>query len=53
MAAVAAVATPELDLTGAQRAAILVMYLKSEVARSLLERMSSDEIRSIGMAMAE
>ncbi len=53
MAAVAAVAEPELELTGAQRAAILVMYLKAEVARSLLERMSSDEIRSIGLAMAE
>ena len=41
------------ELTGAHRAAILVMYLDPSVARFLLERLSTDEIREIGMSMAE
>ena len=51
--AVAALAAPELELTGIQRAAILVMYLDQPVARKLLAAMSDTEIREIGLAMAE
>ncbi len=43
--------TPEL--TGIQRSAILVMYLDRKVARKLLNRLTTDEIREVGMAMAE
>jgi flagellar motor switch protein FliG len=41
------------ELTGAHRAAILVMYLDPGVARYLLNRLSTNEIREIGMSMAE
>ena len=41
----------ENELTGVQRAAILVMYLEREVARTLLEHMNDDEVRQIGLAM--
>ncbi len=51
MAAPAFAVTP--DLTGLQRSAILVMYLDRPVARGLLERLSTDEVRELGMAMAE
>ncbi len=50
-AATAFAAMPELS--GIQRSAILVMYLERKVARSLLDKLSTDEVRSIGMAMAE
>jgi len=42
----------KVDLTGAQRAAILVMYLDQEVVKRLLEHLSTDELREIGLAMA-
>jgi flagellar motor switch protein FliG len=41
------------ELTGAHRAAILVMYLDATIARFLLEKLSTDEIREIGMSMSE
>ncbi|MFT7521983.1 MAG: flagellar motor switch protein FliG [Kiritimatiellia bacterium] len=41
------------DLTGVQRAAVLVMYLDSEVAKKLLEHFSLDELEEIGIAMAD
>lgn len=41
------------ELTGAHRAAILVMYLDASIARFLLDRLSTDEIREIGMSMSE
>ena len=39
------------ELNGVQRAAILVMYLEREVARTLLEHLNDDEVRQIGLAM--
>lgn len=39
-------------LTGAQRAAILVMYLQPEVARQLLMQMSTSELQEMGLSMA-
>ena len=39
------------ELTGVQRAAVLVMYLEEEVARTLLTHMNDDEVRQIGLAM--
>lgn len=53
MAAAATAFSAMPELSGIQRSAILVMYLDRKVARSLLERLSSDEVRAIGMAMAE
>ncbi len=50
--ALAAVASPSLSLSGTQRAAILVMYLESHVAKKLLAQMKDAEIREIGLAMA-
>jgi len=44
-------ARSEVELTGAQRAAILVMYLDRDTARGLLEAMDDDDIRAIGLAM--
>jgi flagellar motor switch protein FliG len=41
------------ELTGAHRAAILVMYLDASIARFLLDRLSTDEIREIGLSMSE
>ena len=40
------------DLTGIQRAAILVMYLDKEVARTLLRELQTEELQQIGLAMA-
>jgi flagellar motor switch protein FliG len=51
--AIAALATSDLELSGVQRAAILVMYLDQPVARKMLVAMSDMEIREIGLAMAE
>jgi flagellar motor switch protein FliG len=41
----------ESDITGAQRAAILVMYLDREVAKSLLRQLDDDDVRAVGLAM--
>ena len=50
--ALAAVADPNIELSGIQRAAILVMYLDNPVAKKLLAQMKDEEIRQIGLAMA-
>jgi flagellar motor switch protein FliG len=47
-----AVAEQEAGFTGVERAAILVMYLERALAKSLLDRMTDEEVRKIGMAMA-
>lgn len=39
------------DLSGAQRAAILVMYLDRDVARNLLRQLDDDDVRAVGLAM--
>jgi flagellar motor switch protein FliG len=39
-------------LTGAQKAAILIMYLDENVVRDLFGRMSEDEIRRVGEAIS-
>lgn len=50
----AARALPSLQsLSGAQRAAILVMYLDRPVARQMLEHLDTREIEEIGRAMAD
>ncbi len=46
-----AAAATEGDLSGAQRAAILVMYLDRDVARSLLRQLDDDDVRAVGLAM--
>lgn len=51
MAAAAPVATPELS--GIQRAALLLMYLERDIARKLLQQLSTAEVRQVGMAMAD
>jgi len=38
--------------TGVERAAILVMYLERGLAKHLLDHMSDEEVRKVGMAMA-
>lgn len=40
------------DYTGLEKAAILVMYLDRSVARELLRKLSDDEIKQLGVAMA-
>lgn len=40
-------------LTGAQRAALLLMYLEKQAAEKLLVHLSPTELRKIGLAMAE
>jgi len=40
------------DLSGTQRAAILLMYLSEEVARGLLAHMSTRELQEIALAIA-
>ena len=42
---------PELTLSGAERAAILVMYLDRDIARGLLRQMDDDDVRAVGLAM--
>ena len=42
----------EESLNGIERAAVLLMYLKRPVARALLEQLETDEVREIGIAMA-
>ena len=39
------------DLSGAERAAILVMYLDRDVARNLLRQLDDDDVRAVGLAM--
>jgi flagellar motor switch protein FliG len=41
-----------LELTGIQRAAILVMYLDKEVAKKILRKLETTELQAIGLAMA-
>ncbi len=45
--------TSDADLSGTQRAAVLVMYLERDIARDLLRQLSDDEVRSIGLAMGD
>lgn len=52
MPAAAAVAAND-DLTGLQKAAILVMYLDREVARDLLRQLSDEEVKQLGLAIAD
>jgi len=47
-----ALATQENEYSGVERAAILLMYLERPLAKSLLDRMSDEEVRKIGLAMA-
>jgi flagellar motor switch protein FliG len=51
MPAEAAAAAAAADLSGAQRAAILVMYLDRDVARNLLRQLNDDDVRAVGLAM--
>lgn len=44
-------AATESELSGAQRAAILVMYLDREVAKGLLRQLDDDDVRAVGLAM--
>ncbi|MDG1481676.1 MAG: FliG C-terminal domain-containing protein [Myxococcota bacterium] len=41
------------ELSGTQRAAIMIMVLDPEVAKGLLRQMTDQEIQSIGMAISE
>lgn len=41
------------ELNGVQRSAVLLMFLNRDVASSILENLKADEIRDIGLAMAE
>ena len=43
---------PEASLTGAQRAAVLLLVLGEEKAATILERLYDDEVRDISAAMA-
>lgn len=43
---------PVPELTGIQKAAILVMYLDRDAARALLRNLSDDEVKRIGVAIA-
>lgn len=41
------------DLSGPERAAIMIMYLERPIAQRLLQKLGDDEIRAIGMAMSK
>lgn len=41
------------DLSGVQRSAVLLMFLNRDVSTVILENLQADEIRDIGLAMAE
>lgn len=41
-----------LELSGVQKAAILVMYLDRDAAKALLQNLSDDEVKRIGIAIA-
>jgi flagellar motor switch protein FliG len=47
-----ALSEQEATFSGVERAAILVMYLERGLAKSLLDRMTDEEVRKIGLAMA-
>jgi flagellar motor switch protein FliG len=47
-----ALAAQESEYSGVERAAILLMYLERPLAKALLDRMSDDEVRKVGLAMA-
>ncbi len=40
------------ELSGVQRAAILVMYLNKDVAKKILRRLNTEELQEVGLAMA-
>lgn len=40
------------ELSGPERAAVMIMYLRNDIARSILQNMDNDEIREIGMAIS-
>jgi flagellar motor switch protein FliG len=40
------------ELSGTERAAVLIMYLEEKTARMLIEHIPADEIREIGFAMS-
>jgi len=40
------------ELTGVQRAAILVMYLDKDVAKKILRKLETAELQAVGLAMA-
>jgi len=40
------------ELTGTERAAVLVMYLDEETSRAVLEHVPEEEVRDIGIAMS-
>jgi len=42
-----ALAAQESEFSGVERAAILLMYLERPLAKSLLDRMSDDEVRKV------
>ncbi|HJN74027.1 MAG TPA: FliG C-terminal domain-containing protein [Myxococcota bacterium] len=41
------------ELKGTQRAALLLMYLERDIARNLLQQLSTNEVRQVGLAMAD
>jgi flagellar motor switch protein FliG len=47
-----ALQTQDETYKGVERAAILVMYLERSLAKSLLDHMTDEEVRKVGMAMA-
>ena len=53
MAQSAPLALSAANLTGLQKAAILVMYLEDGVARQILEHLNIDELEDLGVTMAE
>lgn len=52
-AATARAALPDVNLTGTQRVALLLMVLDKDTARTLLKGLSSDDLEAVGLAMAE
>ncbi|MFK7929289.1 MAG: flagellar motor switch protein FliG [Myxococcota bacterium] len=53
MAALAKSGLRASDLTGLQKAAVLVMYLKEDVAKKILHELGLDELEDLGVAMSE
>ena len=50
--AIAAKMADTSHLTGAQKAAVLVMYLDEEIVRSIFSRLSEEEIRTLGESIS-
>ncbi len=46
------VPTSAAELTGAQKAAILVMYIERDAARAVLRSLSDEEVKRVGVAIA-